>query len=47
MLKYRHNKFFELNERNSDRVESCHNITVFAFNNKKLHYSLCIYKALI
>ena len=47
MLKYRRNKFFGLSKRNSDRVERCHDITVFIFNNKKLHYSLRIYKALI
>jgi len=44
MLKYRRNKFFELSERNSDRVESCHNITVFAFNNKKLHIAYVFIK---
>jgi len=44
MLKYKRNKFFELSKRNSDRVERRHDITVFAFNNKKL-YSLRIYKA--
>ena len=36
MLKYRRNKF-GLSERNSDRDERYHDITVFAFNNKKLH----------
>jgi len=47
LLKYRRNKFFRLSEKNSDHVEKCHDITVFAFNNKKLYYSLRIYKALI
>ena len=47
MLKYRRNKFFGLSERKSDRVERCHDVTVFAFDNKNVHYSLHIYKALI
>jgi len=47
MLKYKRDKFFGLSERNSDRVERCHVITVFAFNYKKLHHSLHIYKELI
>jgi len=45
MLKYRRNEFFGLSERNSDCVEKCHDVTVFAFSNKKLHHNLRIYKA--
>jgi len=47
MLKYRRNKFFGLSKRNLARVERYHDIIIFAFNNKELHHSLRIYKALI